>query len=158
MAFSIDIGYTTDNITKVNKGVSWLTGEGGVSIHPQSVINQLNPVFIIDYNASYLTANYVKATFLGRSYNATISIDTAGRMVLNCSVDVLAHDFSNCKITVTRNENAGVNLIPDSKLPVLPNEVDKEYITVFNDDIADSGLQGYNYILCTISGGVSYGS
>ena len=78
-------------------------------------------------------------------------------MVLNCSVDVLAYDFSICKITVTRNENAGINLIPDSKFPVLPNEVDKEYITVFNDDIADSGLQGYNYILCTISGGVSNG-
>ena len=160
MAFSIDIGYTTDNITKVNKSVSWLTGEGGVSIHPQSVITQLNPVFIIDYNSAYLTANYVKATFLNRSYNATVSIDTAGRMILTCNVDVLAYDFSNCKITVTRNENVGINDIPDNKLPVLPNEVDTKYITVDNDKINSSAnlSTSKSYVLCVISGGVSYGS
>lgn len=160
MAFSIDIGYTTDNTYKVNKSVTWLTGEGGVSIHPQSVINQLNPVFVIDYNASYLTANYVKATFLGRSYYALISIDSAGRMILSCSVDFLAYDFSNCDITVTRNENAGINDIPDNKLPVLPNEVENQYITVYNDKLDESAnlSESKSYVLCVISGGVTYGS
>lgn len=121
MSMTIKIGYTTDNPLKVGKTISWITEN--VSISPLSTINQLNPVFVIDYNSSYLNANYVECTDLSRSYFCTVSVDTAGRMVLTCNVDVLQRsDLGSCKITVTRNGGIGKpTKIPDSKFPVVPN-------------------------------------
>lgn len=160
MGFTIDIGYTTDNTYKVNKSVTYIAQ--GVSIHPLSTVNQLNPVFVIDYDSRFLNVNYVRATFLGRKYMCTVSVDTAQKMYLSCSVDYLSSfDLSNCDITVTRNEGIGApTLIPDNKLPVLPNTVDMQYITVNNDLLNENAnyYQSKSYVLCVISGGVSYGN
>lgn len=160
MAFTIDIGYTTDNTFTVNKTVSYIAQ--GVTIHPLSTVNQLSPVFVIDYDSRFLGANYVRATFLGRKYTCTISFDTAGKMYLSCYVDYLSSfDFSDCDITVTRNEGIGApTLIPDNKLPVLTNTVDMQYITVNNDILNENAnyYQSKSYVLCVISGGVSYGN
>ena len=161
MAFTIKIGYTTDNPFKYEKSVTWLSGEGGVNIHPLSTINQLSPVFVIDYNAIYLTANYVQATFLGRSYFATISVDNAGKMILTCNVDYISSfDLSNCSITVTRNGGIGQPTeITDNKFPVIPNKVRQSYITVYNSELDENAnyTESPSYVLCVISGGVSYG-
>lgn len=158
MAFTIDIGYTTDNIYKVNKSVTYIAQ--GVTIHPLSTVNQLSPVFVIDYDSRFLNANYVNATFLGRKYKCIVSVDTAQKIYLSCSVDYLSSfDFSDCDITVIRNEGIGApTLIPDNKLPVLPNTVDMQYITVNNDLLNENAnyYQSKSYVLCVISGGVSY--
>lgn len=121
MSMTIKIGYTTDNPLKVGKSVTWINSS--VYISPLSTISQLAPVFVIDYNSLYLNANYVECTDLSRSYFCTVSVDTAGRMVLSCNVDVLQRsDLGNCKITVTRNGGIGKpTKIPDSKYPVIPN-------------------------------------
>jgi hypothetical protein len=160
MAFTIDIGYTTDNTFRVNKSVSYIAQ--GVSIHPLSTVNQVNPIFVIDYDSRFIGANYVRANFLGRKYFCLISVDTAQKMYLSCSVDYLSSfDLSNCDITVTRNEGIGApTLIPDNKLPVLPNTVDMQYITVNNDLLNENAnyYQSKSYVLCVISGGVSYGN
>lgn len=150
MAFTVDIGYTTDNVKKVNKTVTYI--EQGVVIHPTSVISQLSPVFIIDRDDRYLSANYVIATFLKRKYYCTVSVNPAGAMVLTCSVDVLSSfDLSMCPIQVTRCGGLGApTMYPDTKYPIIPNKKDITSIVRSNSELnVNSGV----YVLTTIGGG-----
>ena len=151
MAFTIDIGYTTDNNLKVNKSVSWLSPNGGVTISPLSIIDQQNPVFVIDRNDTYLTANYVKCTFLGRKYAATVSVDTAQKMVIRCTCDYLSSfDLSNCPIQVTRNGGIGKPTdYPDTMFPIIPNQKSITSITRSNSILT---ANGGSYILAVIGG------
>ena len=150
MAFTIDIGYTTDNVKKVNKAVSYIAQ--GVVIHPTSSISQLSPVFIIDRDDRYLSANYVIATFLGRKYYCTVSVNPAGAMVLTCSVDVLSSfDLRSCPIQVTRCGGLGApTMYPDTKYPIIPNKKDITSIVRSNSELnVNDGV----YVLTTIGGG-----
>ena len=152
MAFTIKVGYTADNPQKVNKSVTWL--DSSVSISPLSTINQLNPVFIVDYDSSFLTANYVECTDLGRKYFCTVAVDTAQRMILTCKVDVLSSfDLSECYITVTRNEGIGApTKIPD-RLPVLPN-IEEVVSTVASSDYFPTDTYiSPKYIVTTVKAG-----
>lgn len=154
MGFTIDIGVTSDPPNKVNK--AFTATVQNVSISPLSVIDQLNPVFVIDYNALLLTANYVTADFLSRKYFCTVSVDTAGRMVIQCKVDVLANDFSNCDITVTRNGGRGrPSMIPDSKLPILPNKESLTSTIASNNYFNKGLLQGHCYLLTVVNGEIT---
>ncbi len=150
MAFTIDIGYTTDNVKTVNKSVTVI--ESGVSIHPTSSINQLSPVFIIDRDDRYLNANYVTATFLKRKYYCTVSINPAGAMVLSCNVDVLSSfDLSSCPIQVTRCGGLGKpTMYPDTKYPIIPNK--KDITSIIRDNAALHVNNGV-YVLTVIGGG-----
>lgn len=152
MAFNINIGYTTDNNLKVNKNVTWLSPVGGVSVSPLSIINQLNPVFVIDRNDSYLSANYVECSYLGRKYFALVSVDTANRMILECSVDHLSSfDLSNCPITVIRNGGIGKPTeYPDTQFPIIPTQKDITSIIRSNNILT---ANGGSYILTVIGGG-----
>ena len=152
MSFTIDIGYTTETGKKVNRYMNTIRSEVGLS--PLSSINQLRPVFVVDYNAAYLGANYISAPFLQRKYFCTVSIDTAGRCVFDCSVDHLAHNFGNCDITVTRNGGIGKpTLIPDSKLPILPNKESITSTTASNNYFTDGLTEQYCYLVTVINGG-----
>lgn len=155
MAFTIDIGYTTDNTYKVNKTVSYIAQ--GVSIHPLSTVSQLSPVFVIDYDSRFLNANYVRATFLGRVYYCTVSVDTAQKMYLSCFVDYLSSfALGNCPITVTRNGGIGAPTeIPDNKLPVIPNRKKIDSITTFSPDINSVFIndpRSLNYVVTVVGG------
>lgn len=150
MAFTIDIGYTTDNIKKVNKTVTYIAQ--GVVIHPTSSISQLSPVFIIDRDDRYLSANYVIATFLARKYFCSVSVNPAGAMVLSCSVDPLSSfDLSSCPIQVTRNGGIGKpTMYPDTKYPIIPNKKDITSIVRSNAALhVNNGV----YVLTVIGGG-----
>ena len=157
MAFTIDIGYTTDNTYEVYKRFTPV--RTGVSISPLSVINQLNPTFVIDYDSSIISnnCNYVIANFLGRKYVCTLSVDTAQRIILSCSVDYLtSFNLRDCPITVIRNGGIGAPTeIPDNKFPVLPNRKQIDSITVFNEQLGDfaKDVRALNYVITTIGGG-----
>lgn len=152
MAFTIDIGYTTDNNLKVGKNVQWLSPTAGVSIHPLSIINQLSPVFIIDRNDTYLSANYVSCTYLGRKYFAKVAVDTAQTMVITCESDPLSSfDLSNCPIQVTRNGGIGHPTdYPDTKYPIIPNQKNITSIVRSNNILT---VNGGGYVLTVIGGG-----
>ena len=148
--FTIDIGYTTENNLKVNK--SYTTILTGIQINPLSTISQENPVFVIDYDSRFLNANYVICSALGRKYFATISTDTANRMIITCSCDYLSSfNLSNCPIQVTRNGGIGKpTKYPDNKYPIYPNIKDITSITRSNSILtANNGA----YVLTVIGGG-----
>ena len=151
MSFSISIATATAPPNKVNRGYSVIDS---VTISPLSSINQLSPVFVIDYDARFLNANYVIATFLSRKYFCTVSIDTAGRMVLTCKVDVLANNFNECPLTVTRNGGIGKpTYIPDEKLPILPNRETITSTTAENPYFSSGLLDNKCYLVTVINGG-----
>ena len=147
--FTIDIGYTTENNLKVNK--SYTTIQSGVQIYPTSTISQENPVFIIDYDSRFLNANYVICTALGRKYFASVSTDTANRMIITCSCDYLSSfNLSNCPIQVTRNGGIGKPTdYPDTKYPILPNQKEITSIVRSNNILnVNNGV----YVLTVIGG------
>lgn len=157
MAFTIDIANTTASPDKYNKTNETTIIQQGVSISPLSTINQLTPVFVIDYDSRFLNANYIIATFLGRKYFATVSVDTAGRMILQCKVDYISSfNLSNCPITVTRNGGIGKPTeIPDNKLPIIPNRKKIDSITVFSPDINTTFIndtRSLNYVVTVVGG------
>ena len=152
MAFTINVCYTTAPPNKINRAYTIIDS---VTISPLSTINQLSPVFVIDYDSRFLNANYVIAGFLSRKYFCTVSVDTAGRMVLTCKVDVLANDFSNCSLTVTRNGGIGKpTMIPDDKLPILPNKETITSTTAENPYFSGGLLDTYCYLVTIMNGGV----
>jgi hypothetical protein len=147
--FTIDIGYTTENNLKVNK--SYTTILSGVQISPTSTISQENPVFVVDYDSRFLNANYIICSALGRKYFATISTDTANRMIITCSCDYLSSfNLSSCPIQVTRNGGIGKpTKYPDNKYPIYPNIKDITSITRSNSILTANGGA---YILTVIGG------
>ena len=156
VSMTINIGTITENVNKVNKSPVWYTGESetaySFTIKPTSIINQVNPVVIIDYNSALLNCNYVSCETLGRKYFARISVDTAQTMRLECSVDVLSSwDLSNCPVTVVRNGGIGEpTKIPDNKLPVKPSTENIYQVPVSNDEFKQ--LLSTPYVLQVIGG------
>jgi hypothetical protein len=153
MSFYIEIGTTNDNNNKVNKSVEWKSPSGGVLIDPKSTLDVIKPVFIINNNPAYLTCNYVKASFLNRQYFARITLDTGGRMIVTCSVDVLSSfDLSECELTVLRSEQeAAPTKIQDGKLPILPNEQTVQQTVSENPGLTPYGTECY---IITVIGGI----
>ena len=155
MSFTINIGYTTDRVDKVNKSFTPLSPAAGVSISPLSSINQLSPVFVVDYNAAYLSANYVVVGApLNRKYYCGVSVDTAGRMVLTCTCDYLSSfNLANCPIQVTRNGGIGKPTdYPDDKFPIKPNQCDITSTIKTTNELDVNISRGY--VLTVIGGGV----
>lgn len=123
MSYTINIGTTSDDVRKYKKNVSWiLSGDvpKEIPIAATSTVDQLEPIFIVDYDPAYLSCNYVHCSAFGLSYFCRVAENTARRIVLNCTVDPLSVDIDNCKVNVVRNGGIGApTKIQDNKLPVL---------------------------------------
>lgn len=149
---TIDICSTTDDPGVAGK--TYTTIQSSVNIEPTSIINQLNPVFVVDYDSRYLAANYIVCSELGRQYFCLVSVNTAGRCIITCNVDPLSSfDLSSCSIGVIRNEGIGApTMYPDQKLPVYPSR--KNIGSIIMEET--SGLLSANgewcYILTVIGG------
>lgn len=157
MSYTINIGTTSDDVRKYKKTVSWIESEGAakeITIAATSVVDQLEPVFIVDYDAAYLTCNYVYCQALGLSYFCRVSENTAKRIVFTCTVDPLSVDVDNCKINVVRNGGIGApTKIQDSKLPVISGE--QELMQTVAENSALSSSATWCYVLTVIGGGSS---
>lgn len=150
LSYTITVGNNSDNVLKVGKTI---TGGKSKTINPKEIQSIIHPTFIIDYDADLLDANYVTTDFSNYQYFIDdIEINTAGRMVLNCTIDPLSgFDFSNCPITVVRNGGIGEpTKIPDNKLPVKPSTENLYQVPVSNDEFKQ--LLTYPYVIQVIGG------
>ena len=157
MSYTINIGSTSDDNKKYKKSVSWIESDGlpkEIPIAATSVVDQLEPVFIVDYDAAYLTCNYVYCQALGLSYFCRVSENTAKRIVLSCTVDPLSVNVDNCKINVVRNGGIGSpTKIEDTKLPVLPGE--QELMQIVSTNSALKTGASFCYVITVIGGEVN---
>lgn len=119
----------------------------------------LYPVFELQKN-TIPEGNYIYCQEWNRYYFIeNISYNTAGRVEITCSIDVLqtystAIRGLNCR--VIRNEKIGVNYVPDNQLPLMPykdNAVIEFAQSEFNLDIASD--ESYNFLLTVAGGGAS---
>lgn len=107
------------------------TLEGGTivsQIQPTESCDLLNPVFILNYNSSYTTCNYVKVgTPFDRSYFITdMKVDIGSKITISCAVDVLdtyKADIEKLEVNIKRSENPKTTdgqyeYIPDSTFNV----------------------------------------
>ena len=159
MSYTINIGTTSDDVRKYKKTVSWiLSGEvpKEIPIAATSTVDQLEPVFIVDYDAAYLTCNYVYCSAFGLSYFCRVAENTAKRIVLTCTVDPLSIDVDNCKINVVRNGGIGApTKIQDNKLPVLTGVQELMQTVAVNSSLSSGASEAY---IITVIGGEVNGS
>lgn len=93
------------------------------TINGKDRIDIISPTFIFNYSSTLLAANYLYCSDFGRYYFITnIAVDTAGRIVINCAVDVLqtyATEIKNCYGVIIRAESKGApTMYVDNKLPI----------------------------------------
>lgn len=157
MSYTINVGTTSDDVRKYKKNVSWILSQGlpkEIPIAATSTVDQLEPVFIVDYDPAYLTCNYVYCSAFGLSYFCRVAENTAKRIVLTCTVDPLSVDVDNCNINVVRNGGIGApTKIQDSKLPVLPGE--QELMQTVSENNSLSPSASHSYIITVIGGEVN---
>lgn len=153
MGLTVTFYTSTANPKQLDK-TGYLTAIGTAkTLHVKHKIDLLNPVFEVDYNSLFLPANYIYISEFGRYYFVTIATDTAQRMTITGTVDVLyshAAQIKNCPCTVIRSENAGVNYVIDSKLPIDPNNFVTQGLNFSGIDYTGDG---HNYILVLSKGG-----
>lgn len=123
---------TADDPRKGFKTLTEITGVSGISANPKAGFSMLSPVLVIDYDASYLGANYCYIADFDRYYTiGEPSVYPAQCIVIPCTVDPIMSAYGSLTssenpvpITVLRSESAGINIIPDDKLPIIPNVKD----------------------------------
>ena len=131
--------------------------ETPITVEPVTPVDILNPSFVL-VNNGYVNCNYVYCDTFDRYYYIdNITLDTAGRVVLHCKVDVLQSwksEILSCFATITRSESIGhPTLYPDKKLPVHP--VNKFMTSIVMPETSGSFSSDGEYCyLLTVMGGV----
>lgn len=120
-------------------------------------VSILNPVFVLAYNAAYLRANYIYVSDFSKWYYITdMSVDTAGRIFIRCSIDVrqtFGAAFIHCPAIITRAESIGKpTLYPDCQLPVHPNKKNITSIIMPETSSSFTGDGDTCYLLTCIGG------
>lgn len=117
---------TLDDPKKLNKAMLPIgSGETTLSAdvnNTAETISLLSPSFILAYNSLYFTATHIKVPDMGNRfyYIDNIVLLTGGKVQIDCSIDVLktyADQIAAAPCCITRNENIGINWVPDDKLP-----------------------------------------
>lgn len=116
-----------------------------------------NPIFVIAFDNLAFNANYCYCPNFGRYYyvNERVLV-TGGRIELHCHVDVLQTyntSILSIPVTITRQQNVGINHIPDNLLPLAPAH--QTYVaslggSVFN--LSGANNLSFNFVL-NVSGG-----
>lgn len=101
-----------------------LIGSGKI-LTPTRGVSILNPVVTVDYSALFVPANYayISAPF-NRYYFVKCAVDTAGKIVVECTCDSLYswHTYiKECDANIIRAEQAGINYVVDKQLPIDTN-------------------------------------
>lgn len=123
---NVEFYKTTDDPKKLDKTMSSI-GSGATTLtapvnNTAATVSLLRPSFVLASNTLYFTATHVKVPDMGGRWYFidNITLLTGGKMQIDCSIDVLktyAAQIATAPCCITRNENIGINWVPDDKLP-----------------------------------------
>lgn len=146
----ITIGTTSDDRRKLTKSFSGVD----ITVQLKSPCDILHPVFVLAYNPSYITANYLYCPDFGRYYYINnIQVMTGNRIELSCSVDVLMSYNSQIKsltCNISRNESLRAAYISDSQKPLTTKTQTQTYVFDRNPFV---NADGYTDYVLTVIGG-----
>lgn len=166
-AMNIQLLKTTDDQRKAFKTC---TNVGTViNAVPTDDMSELQPKIIINYDSTYLAANYVYIALFDKYYKIDKKSVTIGKkIVLECTIDtVMSYFYSDnstgkkgidqCKITAIRNGGLGASTkIQDTKFPVIPNEQELMQTVATNSSLKTNPT--YSYVITVIGGEVNNGN
>lgn len=121
MAITLQLLQTSSDNRALHK--SW-SGLKAVTCTVKEPCELSNPIFVLAFDNAVFNSNYCYCENFGRYYFVNERVLISGnRIELHCHVDVLqsySEAISGLTVTVTRQENIGINHIPDSLLPLDP--------------------------------------
>ena len=158
---NIKLLYTGDDERKAFKTCTQIGND--INAVPTDEMSELQPKLVLNYDSTYLAANYVYIALFDRYYKIVDKSITIGkRITITCMVDAVMSWFvstetktgiDSCDITVLRNGGIGQpTKITDAKFPVLPNEENIFQVPVNESSNAFGDTDEYCYILQCIGG------
>lgn len=130
---TIDLYSTASDERNAVKDLTLIASD--ILIRPTNALDMLQPVFVISYDASYISANYIYCTEFNRYYFVSdVQVEIGKRIIFPCKVDALSSwitQLRSCQCTVIRSEKVGITAVPDAKLPIDPNA--RDYKAVYFD-------------------------
>lgn len=148
----IKIGTTSDDRLTLTKNFSGKE----ITVQIKSPCDILNPVFILSYDAAYLTANYLYCPDFNRYYFINkAQVLTGNRIELPCNVDVLMsynRQIKSLICNIYRNEKLRMAYISDSNKPLTTKTQTQTY--VFDKDPFVKA-DGYTCYVLSVIGGIS---
>ena len=155
---NIQLLKTTDDQRKAFKTCTQIGAD--ITAIPTDDMSELQPKIVINYDSTYLAANYVYIDLFGKYYKIDKKAVTIGKkIVLECTIDAVMsfyNDILNCDITAVRNGGLGQpTKIQDTKFPVLPNE--QELMQTVATNSALNNNNDWCYVI-TVIGGAANGS
>lgn len=126
-----------------------------IIIKPTEKINLLRPVFEIDYNDTYLTANYAYCdTFDSFYFVSPPHLNTGNRLEIPCVIDVrqtYSNSILNVPCVIVRAETQPSQII-DSKLPINPSRKAVTSILLPERNNSFGTDKAYSYLLTVVGG------
>ena len=125
MSFTVTFYTCTANPKKLDKSADLVAIGTAKTLHGKHEIDLLNPVFAVDYDSTLLAANYCYVSEFDRYYFITISTDTAQRIYVHGTVDVLnsfSAQIKECPATIIRAELGAPTYVHDNKYPIQPDK------------------------------------
>lgn len=149
----INLYSTSDDPRTANKQLSTIASN--IPCKPAEPCSLIAPQILLDYSSTYLAANYVYLSDFDCFYFAVPTLETGREMRLVCKLDpLMSFTLDDVEIMCIRSESAGVNFVPDDKLPIDPSRCFVEGI-LFPSQPLSGGSMGLDYLL-TVNGG-NYG-
>lgn len=170
MAFSAMLYNCSDDPRKAVKTLP--EGIPVASIIPTESCDILNPTFILDYQDSYTTCNYivVSSPFNRRYFINDMKISIGKKIEISCAVDVLSTYWNGIKeneVNVVRQENLTEPYLPDPEYKTFTDFVPDNYIAkgilgtdprlYLSDPTFDTTKMTRCYVLCYNGGPYSGG-
>ena len=125
-----------------------------ITCKPSEPCTMIDPRIILNYSAAYNALNYIYISDFDAYYFAEKTLLPGGELLLTCKLDpLMSFEISEIEAMIIRSESAGVNHIPDSKLPVDPSRCWIEG-TLFPQQPFDTTVSGLDYLLTVNGGGI----
>lgn len=151
---TITLMQTADDPRKIGKTTQTIAAD--VACKPSEPFTLLQPRILIDYASAYMACNYVYIPEFSRYYFAELTLISGRELLLTCKIDVLnSFDLSDVEIMCVRSESAGINLAPDSKLPVDPSRSYVQGVLFPDQPMMQTTVETYatnQYLLITNGG------